>query len=162
MKKWFAQPMLSVLLLFSWLLLVDDFTSPGHWFFAALLALAIPRFLYGWWPPTPKIKSWPALIVFLWRALVDIVLGNIQVAKMALGPQQRLQPGFVEYHTSLDNDLALFMLMSAISLAPGSVSTCYNRQKRRVEVHLLHCEDEQAELDNIRQRYEEVLLRVFA
>lgn len=161
MGNWLRQPMLSLLLLFSWLLLVDSFNSPGHWLFAVVLALLIPRLLHGWWSPAPKISNWRALLLFIWRTLVDIVLGNIQVAKMALGPQKHLQPGFIEFYTQLENDLAIFMLMSAISLAPGSVSTCFNPETRRIEVHLLHCENEQQELDGIRQRYEEVLQQVF-
>jgi len=161
MGKWLRQPMLSVLLLLSWLLLVEDFTSPGHWLFALVLALVIPRLLHGWWQPAPRIKSWSALLLFVWRTLIDIVLGNIQVAKMALGPQQQLQPGFIEYHTKLNNDLAIFMLMSAISLAPGSVSTCFNRANKRIEIHLLHVEDQQQAQEDIRQRYEQLLQQVF-
>lgn len=161
MGHWFKQPMLSALLLLAWLLLVDSFTSPGQWLFGALLALAIPRLMQHWWLPAPKVRSWSALVVFFWRALVDIVLGNIDVARMALGPQGHLQPTFVEYTTELNNDLAIFMLMSAISLAPGSVSTCFNRETKRIEVHALHCTDEEALLSNIRQRYETILQQVF-
>lgn len=162
MGKWLGQPFLSALLLVSWLLLVDSFSSPGHWLFGALLAVLIPRLLHGWWPPSPRIKSWPALLVFFQRALVDIVLGNIEVAKRALGSQDRLRPEFIEFHTSLKDDLAVFMLMCAISLAPGSVSTCFNRESRRLEVHLLHCDDAQRELENIKQRYEQLIQQVFA
>lgn len=161
MGNWFKQPMLSALLLLAWLLLVDSFTSPGQWVFGAILALAIPRLMQNWWLPGPKIRSWSALVVFLWRALTDIVLGNIEVARLALGPQAKLEPKFVEFHTVLNNELAIFMLMSAISLAPGSVSTCYNRETKRVEVHALHCTDVDALRAGIRQRYEVLLQQVF-
>lgn len=161
MGNWFKQPMLSALLLLAWLLLVDSFTAPGHWLFGAILAVLIPRLTQNWWLSAPKIRSWSALVLFFWRALTDIVLGNIDVARLALGPQARLEPKFAEFYTELDNDLAIFMLISAISLAPGSVSTCYNRETKRIEVHALHCTDVDALLDTIQQRYERLLQQVF-
>lgn len=161
MGNWFKQPMLSALLLLAWLLLVDSFTSPGQWLFGVILALAIPRLMQNWWLPAPRIRSWSALLLFLWRALTDIVLGNIEVARLALGPQGHLEPKFIEFHTELNNDLAIFMLMSAISLAPGSVSTCFDRETKRIQVHALHCTDVDALLATIRQRYEVVLQQVF-
>jgi len=54
------------------------------------------------------------------------------------------------------------MLMSAISLAPGSVSTRFDEETREVEVHALHCTDEAELVAEIRQRYEQLLQRVFA
>lgn len=161
-RKWFAQPLLSLMLLLVWLLLVDDFTAPGHWLFGALLALVIPRLLGHWWPPLPRIASWPALLLFIWRSLVDIILGNLQVARLALGPQRQLQPVFVIFHSELDSELAVFMLMGAISLAPGSVSTHFNPADNSVEVHALHCTDEAQLVADIRERYEQLLKKVFA
>lgn len=161
-KKWLQQPLLSLVLLLCWLLLVDDFTSPGHWLFGALLGLVIPRLLVHWWPAMPGIASWRALLQFLWRGMVDIFMGNLQVARLALGPQQHLQPVFVRFETRLDNELAIFMLMSAISLAPGSVSTCFNPDDNSIEVHALHCTDEQQLVVDIRERYEQLLQKVFA
>lgn len=161
-QKWLPQPLLSLTLLLVWLLLVDDYTAPGHWVFGALLALVIPRLLGHWWPPLPRIASWPALLLFVWRSLVDILLGNLQVARLALGPQSHLQPVFVRFESELDNELALFMLMSAISLAPGSVAVAFNPQDSSIEVHALHCTDEAELVADIRQRYEQLLKKVFA
>lgn len=161
-RGWLQQPLLSLVLLLGWLLLVDEFASPGHWVFGALLALAIPRLVGHWWPPLPRIASWPALLLFVWRSLVDIVMGNLQVMRLALGPQRSIQPVFVTFHSELDNELAIFMLMGAISLAPGSVSTHFNPADNSIEVHALHCTDEAQLVADIRERYEQLLKKVFA
>lgn len=161
-KGWFQQPLLSLVLLAGWLLLVDDYTSPGQWAFAIVLALGIPRLLGHWWQPWPRIASWSALGVFVWRGLNDIIMGNLQVARLALGSQKHLQPAFASFETRLDNELAIFMMLSAISLAPGSVSTCFNEESRMVEVHALHCPDPDVLVEEIRQRYEQQLQKVFA
>ncbi len=161
-KGWLQQPLLSLLLLAGWLLLVDEYSSPGHWVFALVLALGIPRLLGHWWPPFPRVVSWSALIVFVCRGLTDIVLGNLQVARLALGPQAHLEPVFVTFETRLDNELAVYMMLSAISLAPGSVSTRFDENSRQVEVHALHCTDREALVEEIRERYERQLQKVFA
>lgn len=161
-KGWLQQPLLSLVLLASWLLLVDDYSSPGHWLFALILALGIPRLLGHWWPPFPRIASWSALAVFAWRSLTDIVMGNLHVARLALGSQAHLEPAFVTFETRLDNELAVFMMLSAISLAPGSVSIRFDENSRQVEVHALHCTDHEALVEEIRERYERQLQKVFA
>lgn len=161
-KGWLQQPLLSLVLLACWLLLMDDYTSVGHWLFGSLLALGIPYLLGHWWPPLPRIADWRALTVFVGHSLVDIIIGNLQVARLALGPPTRLQPVFVRFETRLDNDLAIFMMMSAISLAPGSVSTHFDEDTRLVEVHALHCADEEVLIADIRRRYEQLLQKVFA
>lgn len=160
-RSWLPQPLLSLVLLAVWLLLVDDYSSPGHWVFGAVLALAIPRFIGHWWQPLPRIASWPALVVFLWRVLVDIIVGNLQVARLALSPQTDIQPVFVSFTSELESELALYMMMSAISLAPGSVATRFDPANNSVEVHALHCTDEDELVADIRQRYEQLLKKVF-
>lgn len=160
--KWLAQPVLSLTLLLTWLLLVDDYSSAGHWLFGALLAVLIPRFTHSWWKPLAPVKRWDLMLVFLWRVLVDIIAGNIQVAKMVLGNSSKLQPLFVEYDTVLKNKMAVFMMMSAISLAPGSVSTKYEKKRRKLQVHVLHSLSEQEVKQEIRQRYEQILQRIFS
>lgn len=160
MNKWLHQPLLSLLLLVSWQLLVQTYTSVGHWLLGAILALVIPRLLYGWWKPV-KIKSWKALSIFFMRVFVDIIEGNLLVAKWVLGKPSKLKPCFVEFETQLKNDLAIFMLKGAIAIAPGSVPTNYVRSSSKLRVHVLHTEDPQAFVNNIKQRYEELLLEVF-
>lgn len=161
-KGWLQQPLLSVVLLNTWLLLVDDYSSPGHWLFALVLALGLPRLLGHWWSPFPRIASWSALAVFVWRGFVDIIMGNLQVARLALGSQRHLEPIFVSFETTLDSELAIFMMLSAISLAPGSVTTRFDEDSSQVEVHALHCTDEEGLIEEIRERYERQLQKVFA
>lgn len=100
--------------------------------------------------------------MFFWRGLTDIIMGNLQVARLALGSQAQLEPVFVSFKTELDSELAVFMMLSAISLAPGSVSTRFDEDTRQVEVHALHCTDQDALVEEIRVRYERQLQKVFA
>lgn len=160
--KWFAHPLGSLGLLMVWLLLVDNFTSVGHWLLGAFLALLIPRVTVTWWPRLPRIRSWKHVFIFAQHMLTDIVVANFQVARLALGPVHNLQPRWVQVPYTLEDDLAVYLLASAISLAPGTVATSVNQHDRILTVHALHCDDEQALIAEIKQRYEQPLREVFA
>ena len=160
-RKWLAHPVGSFVLLIVWMLLVDDFTSVGHWLLGSCLAVLISRLTVSWWPRLPRIRSWKHLFIFSKHMLLDIVIANFQVARLALGSMNNLRPMWVEVPYELDNDLAIYLLASAISLAPGTVAASVNRQESLLVVHALHCEDEQALIAEITQRYEQPLREVF-
>lgn len=159
--RWFAHPLGSLGLLMVWMLLVDDFTSVGHWLLGSCLALLIPRLTSTWWPRLPRIRSWKHFLIFFQRTLLDITVANFQVAGLALGKISNLQPSWVQVPCELDDDIAIFLLASAISLAPGTVAASVDRQRGLILVHALHCEDEQALIAEIKQRYEQPLKEVF-
>ncbi len=160
-SKWLTRPLGSLGLLLVWLLLVDDFTSVGHWLLGGFLAVLIPRFTASWWPRLPRIRSWKHMFIFSQHMLVDIIVANFHVARLALGPLDKLHPVWVQVPYELEDDLAIYLLASAISLAPGTVAASVNRQDSLLTVHALHCHDEQALIAEIKQRYEQPLLEVF-
>ena len=96
MKKvaWLAHPWLSVLLAASWLLLQQTLV-PFHLISAALIGLLVPRLLRSFLPASGRMKFGPVVrltVVVLW----DIVLSNITVARLVLGPMSRPQPAWVK------------------------------------------------------------------
>ncbi|WP_205340333.1 Na+/H+ antiporter subunit E [Denitrificimonas caeni] len=159
--RWLTHPLGSLGLLIVWLLLVDDFTSIGHWLLGGFLGLLIPRLTSTWWPRLPRVRSWKQLFVFSQHMLTDIVVANFQVARLALGRVDNLQPIWIEVPYELESDLAIYLLASAISLAPGTVAASVDRERSLLTVHALHCEDEQALIAEIKQRYEQPLREVF-
>lgn len=161
-SKWLAHPLGSLILLLVWLLLVDDFTSVGHWLLGSFLAVLIPRYTVTWWPRLPRINSWKHVFVFAQHMLFDIVVANFQVARLALGRVNQLQSCWVDIPHDLDNELAVYLMASAISLAPGTVSVDISAEAGILTVHALHNEDEQALIAEIKQRYEQPLREVFA
>ncbi|AKX46531.1 hypothetical protein AKN93_09705 [Thiopseudomonas alkaliphila] len=160
-RRWFAHPLATLGLTLVWLLLVNDFTSVGHWLFGAFLGLLIPWLTDGWWPNLVRIQSWSQLCVFAMHMLVDIIKANFDVAKLILGSMKELDPSFVELPYDVENELAIFMLASAISLAPGTVAASVDRRRKIMLVHALHCTDDQALIEEIKQRYEAPLMQVF-
>ncbi len=154
-------PFLSFGLLLTWPLLVNDFAL-GHWLLGGVLALIIPLLIRD-----PRTRPWRirrpfGLLRFILRLFGDIVRANLDVARLVVGPVERLQPAFVEVPVELEHELAIFLLASAISLAPGTVAASLSADRRRLLVHALHSGDDQALIAEIKSRYEAPLKEIFA
>ena len=159
-RRWLPHPLLSLCLLFVWMLLVDS-SSLGQWLLGALLGCLIPLLTQLFWITPPRVYRPVKLCLFLLRVLGDIVVANLQVAKLILGPVERLRPAFVEIPMLLEDDLALTMLASVISLTPGTVSADLSDDRKTLLVHSLDVADEDALIAEIKSRYEAPLLEVF-
>jgi multicomponent K+:H+ antiporter subunit E len=158
--RWLPQPLLSLSLLLVWLLLVNDLGF-GQWLLGGLLGWLIPLVSQVFWINPPRLQKPLKLCFFLLRVLGDIVVANLQVAKLILGPTARLRPAFVEIPVRLEDELALTMLASVISLTPGTVSADLSDDRRTLLVHSLDVADEAAMVREIKARYEAPLLEVF-
>ncbi|WP_372876457.1 Na+/H+ antiporter subunit E [Pseudomonas sp.] len=160
-RRWLPHPLLSLTLLLVWLLLVNDM-SVGHWLLGALLGWLIPLLTQVFWINPPRVRKPLKLCLFFLRVLGDIVTANLQVAKLILGPSARLRPAFVEIPMLLEDELALTMLASIISLTPGTVSADLSDDRKVLLVHGLDVDDEASLVALIKLRYEAPLLEVFA
>ncbi len=159
--RWLPHPLLSLFLLLLWLLLVNDF-SFGHVLLGAFLGWVIPLVSQLFWINPPQIaKPWQ-LCRFLLLVLFDIIVANLQVARLVLNPFTRPRPAFVEVPLELTDELALTMLASIICLTPGTVSADLSADRRTLLLHCLDIDDEAALVAQIKQRYERPLLEVFA
>ncbi|HBX55091.1 Na+/H+ antiporter subunit E [Pseudomonas sp. UBA2684] len=159
-RRWLPHPLLSLCLLLVWLLLVNDF-SFGHWLLGALLGWLIPLVTQVFWINPPRVHKPFKLCLFFLKVLGDIVIANLQVAKLILGPSAKLRPAFVEIPMLLEDELALTMLASIISLTPGTVSADLSDDRKMLLVHGLDVADEVALVADIKARYEAPLLEVF-
>lgn len=159
-RRWLPQPLLSLLLLAVWLLLMNNF-GLGHWLLGALLGVLIPLVTQVFWDHPPRIHKPVKLCLFFLRVLGDIVTANLEVAKLILGSPDKLQPAFFEVPMLLEDELALTMLASVISLTPGTVSADLSDDRKTLLVHGLNVLDEAAAVAAIKQRYEAPLLEVF-
>lgn len=160
LRRCVPQPMMSLSLLLIWLLLMNNF-SLGNWLFGALLSVLIPLLTQVFWLTPPRIYKPFKLALFFLRVFGDIITANVQVAKLILGPVARLRPAFVEVPMLLEDDLALTMLASIVSLTPGTVSADLSEDRKTLLVHGLDVADEAALVAEIKQRYEAPLLEVF-
>ena len=160
MRRLFPHPVFSLLLALIWLMLVHSL-STGHILLALLTGWAIPFFSEALWPRRPPLAK-PWLIVrYVLLLLWDILVANLSVAILILGPSRRLKPAFVVYPLQLTDRQAIAILANTISLTPGTVTTDVSQARGALLIHGLHVEDEAALIRTIHERYEKPLQEIF-
>ena len=160
LRRLLPQPVLSVVLFGLWLLL-NNSVALGHLVLAALIAVIVPQITRRFWPNPPCFTRPAVALRLLAVVLWDIVVANIAVAVRVLGPVRRLQPAFVWVPLELDDEFAITVLASIISLTPGTVSVDVTEDRRRLLVHCLDAADEAQVVAEIKQRYEKPLTEIF-
>jgi multicomponent K+:H+ antiporter subunit E len=151
---------LSGLLWLAWLML-NQSASAGHLLLGALLATALPWFTERLRPDKPRLKAWRTAARLVARVLKDIVVSNLQVARLILGPESRIQPRFVWLPLRLRDPHGIVVLASIITMTPGTVSAELTADHRHLLVHGLNVADEAALIANIQARYETPLMEIF-
>lgn len=160
MTRLLPQPLFSLFLLLVWLLLVNT-VAPGHLVLGTLLAVVLPLLTQRFWPDRPRIHSPWKLLRYIAVLLWDIGLANLAVARLILGPTRRLRPAFIHLPLDLQNEFAISVLASTISLTPGTVSSDLSPDRKTLLIHALDVEDEAATIAAIKQRYEQPLREIF-
>ncbi|MFT5448603.1 MAG: multicomponent K+:H+ antiporter subunit E [Gammaproteobacteria bacterium] len=143
-----------------WLLL-NNTLAAAHVLLGLLLGFVLPHLTARFSIEGSRIRRPIALlelaVVFLW----DVLVANLEVVVLVLGPRARLRPRLVEVPLEVSSPLAISTLAGIISLTPGTVSVELNADQRVLTVHGLRVLDEQAAAQTMKQRYERRLLEVF-
>jgi len=156
---WFDHPVLSLLLAVAWLVLSRSL-EPVHLLSAALLGVFVPRVLHQVLPAGQSIH-WGGAIRLTAVVLWDIVLSNITVAVLVLGPMSRPRPAWLRIPLACEHDRLNALFASIITMTPGTLSAVVDEPARCIWVHALNCEDGPALVAQIKARYEAPLLRIF-
>lgn len=157
--RYLPHPLPTGLLVLLWLLL--NRFSLGHLVLGTVLALIIVQVSRPFWPETARIRRPGLLLGYIGRLLWDILLANLVVARRILWHSKELEPGFVTYQVTLRDELAVTILMSTVTLTPGTVSAHYDQEAGTLLIHCLHLDDEAGLLSEIRERYEQPLQEIF-
>lgn len=170
LHKLFPTPVRSLLLFGVWILLNNSF-EPIHLLAATILAIGIPLLTIGFRDQQPSIKRWGKAASYVILVIWDIIVANIQVLKIILGPNKNIKPGFVMVPVDMVESLPITLLAGTVSLTPGTVSADVLKAKNaRLEnptspyyliIHVLNLDDEQALIDSIKQRYEARIKEIF-
>lgn len=169
--KWLPNPFLSVLLFAVWLLL-NNTLSAGHVVLAFVLAISIPLMTSPFRSKQPLIMNFGLAFRHLMLVLYDIITANLQVAILILGPNKKLNPGFVKVPLDLAHDMPITILASTVSLTPGTVSAevlpweetlapDQEPEQKYLLIHVLNLEDEESLINTIKSRYEAPLKEIF-
>lgn len=169
--RWLPTPFRSLFLFMVWLLL-NNSVSVGRLVLATIFAILIPILSFSFRDPQPLILKPGLALKQLLIVLYDIVVANLQVALLILGPSKKLRPAFIKVPIDLTHDMPITILASCVSLTPGTVSAeVYpiaeslpegeEPTQRYLLIHVLDLKDEEALIKQIKQRYEAPLKEIF-
>ena len=169
--RWLPTPFRSLFLFMVWLLL-NNSVSVGHLVLATIFAIFIPLLSFSLREPQPLILRPGLALKQLLIVLYDIIVANLQVALLILGPSKNLRPAFIKVPIDLTHDMPITILASSVSLTPGTVSAeVYpiaeslpedeEPTQRYLLIHVLDLKDEEALIKQIKQRYEAPLKEIF-
>jgi multicomponent K+:H+ antiporter subunit E len=154
------QPLVSLAILALWLAIAPA-PSLGQLVLGGVVALAIPWVTHPFWPDAPRlVRPWVAVRLFL-RVLWDIIVANVEVARLVLGPADRLHPVFIELPLEIEDPFVATILASIITLTPGTLSVDIDRARRVLLVHALDVSDVPAAIATIKRCYEAPLQEIF-
>lgn len=159
--RWLPRPALTVTLALLWLLLNNSF-GLGHLLLGLFIGWAVPLLCAPVLLPVPRVRRPLGLLLYVLRVFGDILVANLHVARLVVGPRARLRPAFVEVPMACDDDFVQTVLASVISLTPGTVSAAFSSDRRRLLVHALDAPSPEALVEELKTRYEAPLLEIFA
>lgn len=160
MNRLFPAPLLSLCVFVVWLLLVGSI-EPGHLLLAAVQAVLLPLVAQRLRGAAAGIRRPLVAVRLLLVVLWDIVVSNIQVAKLILGRESKIHPGFLWLPLDVRNPHAIATLAGIITMTPGTLSSELTEDRRHLLIHAFNVQDEAALVADIKARYEAPLIDIF-
>lgn len=142
-------------------IMMADRISPGQITLAAIMALLVPQVSRRLEREFARIKSLRPLPRLVVTVLYDIVRANIHTARLVLGPERKLKPGWVWVPLDFKNIHGVTALASVITLTPGTVSAELSDDRQYLLVHALDLPDPESLIKEIKTRYEAPLKEIF-
>ncbi|HEX6010764.1 MAG TPA: Na+/H+ antiporter subunit E [Geminicoccaceae bacterium] len=154
-------PYLSLTLALVWVALVNE-VSAGSLAMGIIFGILLPIATSPFWPDRPRLKRPLKALNYLMVALWDIVVANIQVARLILFvPNDQLRSRYVVTPLELDAPEAITVLAGTITMTPGTLSAELSADGRALLVHGLDVPDPDALVAEIKTRYEARLAEIF-
>jgi multicomponent K+:H+ antiporter subunit E len=154
-------PLLTVLVTLVFVFLMNEVTA-GVVVLGLILGFAIPLLTAPFWPGRPRLKAPLTVAEFMLVVLWDIIVSNIEVAKLILFRRgDSLRTRYVTVPLDLETPEAIALLAGTITMTPGTVSADLSADGKALLVHCLDTGDPAATVAAIKARYERRLKRVF-
>ncbi len=134
--KWFGFLLTFVVMYLFWILLsgIFDALHLGAGLICCAIVAFISHDLFVKDGGLPFDKFGRLLKYIPWE-LWQIVLANLDVAYRVLHPKMPIDPGVIEFETTLRSDFALVTLANSITLTPGTITIIVDPEIGKFWVH---------------------------
>ena len=162
MEKLFPYPLMTSFLTITWLVLHFPFSSGD-------VVLGIGVALFASWatsllgPPAGRIRFTAAIPRLVLYVLTDILRSNIAVARIILSERavRDRAAGFVRIPLDLRNRQGLSVLAIIITSTPGTIWMEHDPNRNVLLIHVLDLVDHKHWIQQIKGRYESLLMEIF-
>ncbi len=162
MNRVLPHPVLSAALTVTWLLLNAPLT-PGTGLLALAVGLLVPAVMRALRPDAVRIRAPGALLRLIGIVAYDMVLSNLDVARIILGLRRgERRTGYVTIPLDLRDPFALTILSVMLTATPGTLWVQYDSDTRTLLLHVLDLTDGDDWVRRIKTRYERPLMEIFA
>jgi len=161
LRRFLPHPLLSLSVALIWIALTNE-VSAGSVVLGLILGVLLPILTAPFWPDRPRIRRPLKVIEYVAVVLYDIVMANLQVARLILVvPNDQLRSRYVTIPLALTSPEAITVLAGSITMTPGTLSADLAADGRSLLVHGLDVPDPEALVAEIKSRYEARLLEIF-
>ncbi|WP_234087135.1 Na+/H+ antiporter subunit E [Azonexus sp. R2A61] len=162
MKRLLPSPLLSLVLLLTWLLL-NQSVEPAQLLLGALLAVVAPLLSRPLQPHGyARIRRPLALLRLLSQASVEVLRSCFNVTRIILfARSEGLNSQFVRIPLDMKSPHGLAMLAAIINLTPGTVWVEILPESNELALHVFDLHDAQWWVDTVKRQYEQPLIEIF-
>lgn len=97
------------------------------------------------------------VIIYLWQ----ILFSTWKLALTVLRPKLDINPRFIEVPLDLNRELPRLLFACLISMTPGTMSVGLDARRGILLVHVLDAPDPAAAVREMKQTFEQPLIRIF-
>lgn len=159
LDRYLPHPFVSLIVALAWLMLGHSFER-FDFFCALILGLIIPKIIQPFIVHTPNIQ-WGLAVKLFFVVLWDIIISNVRVAQQVLGSTKNLKPKWYRVPLETDHEHVNTLLAMIITTTPGTVTAGIDQERGDILVHSLSSDDPEAEIQDIKARYETPLIAIF-
>jgi multicomponent Na+:H+ antiporter subunit E len=87
------------------------------------------------------LRRLPRALAFGAFFLKELIVANLRVARLVLGPRRWLKPALLAVPLDVRRDAEIAMLANLITLTPGTLSVDVSADRSTLYVHCLHVDD---------------------
>jgi multicomponent K+:H+ antiporter subunit E len=143
----------SLMLAVFWLLLVNRVELP-HLALAVAVGLLVPPLTARLRQARRPLRRLDAALSLSAVFLYDMLVANVVVAGLVLGPRRRIVPALIRVRLDMNDPTAVALLAGIVTLTPGTVSVEVSAERRTLLVHALRAPDPTGVAAQIKRRYE--------
>ncbi|WP_342549500.1 Na+/H+ antiporter subunit E [Paenibacillus sp. FSL P2-0089] len=153
------QILLNLMIAFLWMFLNNDWTASGFiiGYVLGVAVLVVMRRFFDARLYLGKIWAILKLVALLLR---ELVASSYVVVKAVLRPNLNIRPAILMYHTELESDWEVAVLITMLCLTPGSVVLEVSKDNRTLYIHAMDIQDVKQFDANIRNTFERAILEV--